>query len=119
MSGVLKTVHPDPQTSTGLMLWRVTNSWLCAILATLTPFDLTHVPFVLGCAHLDGSLSPSHAARPRGTWRDRSHDDLTGTLRSGGQGLHRTPPPSTETTPTLPPSAKTPPVSPSPWQPST
>ena len=47
MSGALNTAHPDPQTSTGLMLWRVTNSWQRTIRSALAPFDLTHVQFVL------------------------------------------------------------------------
>lgn len=47
MTGVFQTEHPDEQTSTGLMLWRVTNSWQRTIRAALTPFDLTHVQFVL------------------------------------------------------------------------
>ena len=47
MTGALDTAYPDPQTSTGLMLWRVTNSWQRTIRATLAPFDLTHVQFVL------------------------------------------------------------------------
>lgn len=36
-----------PEDSPGLMLWRVTNAWQAAQRATLTPFDLTHVQFVL------------------------------------------------------------------------
>ena len=47
MTGALDTAYPDPQTSTGLMLWRVTNSWQRTIRAALAPFDLTHVQFVL------------------------------------------------------------------------
>lgn len=47
MSGALDTAYPDPQASTGLMLWRVTNSWQRTIRAALAPFDLTHVQFVL------------------------------------------------------------------------
>lgn len=47
MTGTLDTSYPDPQASTGLMLWRVTNSWQRAIRASLAPFDLTHVQFVL------------------------------------------------------------------------
>ncbi len=45
--GALDTAYPDPQTSTGLMLWRVTNSWQRMIRHALAPFDLTHVQFVL------------------------------------------------------------------------
>lgn len=47
MIGALDTAYPDPQASTGLMLWRVTNSWQRAVRAALAPFDLTHVQFVL------------------------------------------------------------------------
>lgn len=47
MTGSLDTLYPDPKASTGLMLWRVTNSWQREIRATLAPFDLTHVQFVL------------------------------------------------------------------------
>ncbi len=47
MSGALDTTYPDPQTSTGFMLWQVTNSWQRTIRAALAPFDLTHVQFVL------------------------------------------------------------------------
>lgn len=46
-AGSLATSHPDPRASTGLMLWRVTNSWQRTIRAVLEPFDLTHVQFVL------------------------------------------------------------------------
>ena len=47
MTGVFDTDYPDPQASTGFMLWRVTNSWQRAIRSALAPFDLTHVQFVL------------------------------------------------------------------------
>ncbi|GAA3595059.1 MarR family transcriptional regulator [Klugiella xanthotipulae] len=47
MTGTLDTSYPDPQASTGLMLWRVTNSWQREIRATLAPCGLTHVQFVL------------------------------------------------------------------------
>ena len=47
MNGELHTNHPNEHTSTGLMLWRVTNSWQRTIRAALAPFDLTHVQFVL------------------------------------------------------------------------
>ena len=43
----LQSEHADPSASTGLMLWRVTNAWQRHIRAALTPFDLTHVQFVL------------------------------------------------------------------------
>lgn len=47
MNGALETSYPDPNASTGLMLWQVTNSWQREIRAALSPFDLTHVQFVL------------------------------------------------------------------------
>ncbi|MDI6023194.1 MarR family transcriptional regulator [Leucobacter sp. UT-8R-CII-1-4] len=47
MNGALETSYPKPSASTGLMLWQVTNSWQREIRATLAPFDLTHVQFVL------------------------------------------------------------------------
>ncbi|MDA3148015.1 MarR family transcriptional regulator [Leucobacter sp. UCMA 4100] len=47
MTGTLETSYPSPEASTGLMLWRVTNSWQREIRAILAPFDLTHVQFVL------------------------------------------------------------------------
>lgn len=47
MTGRLDTSHADPHDSPGLMLWRVTNAWQRVIRATLEPFDLTHVQFVL------------------------------------------------------------------------
>lgn len=47
MNGALKTLYPNPSASTGFMLWQVTNSWQREIRATLAPFNLTHVQFVL------------------------------------------------------------------------
>lgn len=47
MTVKLNTAHPDPSSSTGLMLWHVTNSWQRVIREALTPFNLTHVQFVL------------------------------------------------------------------------
>lgn len=47
MTPALRTAYADPGDSTGLMLWRVTNSWQRAIRAALAPYDLTHVQFVL------------------------------------------------------------------------
>jgi DNA-binding MarR family transcriptional regulator len=47
MTGALRSAHSDPQASTGLLLWRVTNSWQRTVRAALAPFDLTHVQFVL------------------------------------------------------------------------
>ena len=43
----LETEFDDASDSTGLALWRVTNRWQAAQRATLVPFDLTHVQFVL------------------------------------------------------------------------
>lgn len=56
-TGALDTSHRRPQDSTGLMLWRVTNSWQRTIRAALEPYDLTHVQFVLLAvlASLEGS----------------------------------------------------------------
>src|SRR4051794_41912041 len=47
MTGELRTAHAEADESPGLMLWRVTNAWQAAQRATLGPFDLTHVQFVL------------------------------------------------------------------------
>lgn len=63
MSGALDTAYPDPQSSTGLMLWRVTNSWQRRIRAALAPFDLTHVQFVL--LAMLASLEPSEQVTQR------------------------------------------------------
>lgn len=46
-TGRLTSEYATPSASTGLMLWRVTNSWQRAIRAALAPFDITHVQFVL------------------------------------------------------------------------
>lgn len=43
----LESVYADADSSPGLSLWRVTNSWQRVIRAALAPFDLTHVQFVL------------------------------------------------------------------------
>ena len=43
----LDTEFVNADDSTGLALWRVTNRWQAAQRATLQPFDLTHVQFVL------------------------------------------------------------------------
>lgn len=47
MTGSFESSFPDPNASTGLKLWRVTNSWQRTIRAALAPFDLTQVQFVL------------------------------------------------------------------------
>lgn len=43
----LASAFSSAEESTGLLLWRVTNRWQAAQRATLKPFDLTHVQFVL------------------------------------------------------------------------
>jgi DNA-binding MarR family transcriptional regulator len=43
----LATAHSGADDSPGLLLWQVTNRWQAAQRATLKPFDLTHVQFVL------------------------------------------------------------------------
>ncbi|WP_374008368.1 MarR family winged helix-turn-helix transcriptional regulator [Leifsonia sp. LS-T14] len=43
----LHTSFDGPQSSPGLLLWRVTNAWQRAIRTALAPHDLTHVQFVL------------------------------------------------------------------------
>ena len=43
----LATGFASAEESPGLLLWRVTNRWQAAQRATLKPFDLTHVQFVL------------------------------------------------------------------------
>ena len=43
----LDTAFADPEESTGLLLWQVTNRWQAAQRAALQPFGLTHVQFVL------------------------------------------------------------------------
>ncbi len=43
----LDTSYAGAAHSPGLLLWQVTNRWQAAMRATLVPFDLTHVQFVL------------------------------------------------------------------------
>jgi len=43
----LATEHDEADDSPGLLLWQVTNRWQAAQRATLKPFGLTHVQFVL------------------------------------------------------------------------
>jgi DNA-binding MarR family transcriptional regulator len=43
----LQTKHESADESPGLLLWQVTNRWQAAQRATLKPFGLTHVQFVL------------------------------------------------------------------------
>ena len=47
MTKGLATEHASPDESPGLLLWQVTNRWQAAQRATLKPFGLTHVQFVL------------------------------------------------------------------------
>lgn len=46
-SRALTSVHASAEDSTGLLLWAVTNRWQAVQRATLKPFELTHVQFVL------------------------------------------------------------------------
>jgi DNA-binding MarR family transcriptional regulator len=43
----LATAFRDAEESPGLLLWQITNRWQAAQRATLKPFGLTHVQFVL------------------------------------------------------------------------
>jgi len=45
--GGLHTEHASSDVSPGMLLWRVTHRWQAAQRATLKPFGLTHVQFVL------------------------------------------------------------------------
>ena len=47
MTRRLRSRFADAADSTGLALWQVTNAWQAAQRATLKPFGLTHVQFVL------------------------------------------------------------------------
>lgn len=47
MSRRLATAHAEADDSVGLLLWQVTNRWQALQRATLKPFGLTHVQFVL------------------------------------------------------------------------
>ncbi len=47
VDGGLHTEHASADASPGLLLWRVTHRWQAAQRATLKPFGLTHVQFVL------------------------------------------------------------------------
>lgn len=46
-SAGLDTQYADAEESPGLLLWQVTNRWQAAQRATLKPYGLTHVQFVL------------------------------------------------------------------------
>lgn len=43
----LATRHDSADDSPGLLMWQVTNQWQASQRATLKPFDLTYVQFVL------------------------------------------------------------------------
>jgi DNA-binding MarR family transcriptional regulator len=47
MTRKLASEHATADDSTGLLLWQVTNRWQAAQRATLKPYGLTHVQFVL------------------------------------------------------------------------
>lgn len=44
---ILKTDFSTPEGSPGFLLWQMSNKWQAAQRQALTPFDLTHVQFVL------------------------------------------------------------------------
>lgn len=43
----LASRFPSPEQSPGFMLWHLTHAWQRTVRAALTPYDLTHVQFVL------------------------------------------------------------------------
>jgi DNA-binding MarR family transcriptional regulator len=47
MARALRSEFTHVAESPGLLLWQVTNAWQAAQRAALSPFDLTHVQFVL------------------------------------------------------------------------
>jgi len=61
----------DAEQSLGLLLWQVTNRWQAAQRATLKPFDLTHVQFVLLASlawlQADGPVTQRQLADHAGT----------------------------------------------------
>ncbi len=66
----LDTEFESADQSTGLWLWRVTNTWQAAQRAALKPFDLTHVQFVLlaSLTYLDAEfVTQSELAAHAGT----------------------------------------------------
>lgn len=54
---MLDSSYPEEGASTGLVLWRVTNSWQRTVRAALAPFDLTQVQFVLLAVLCSADLS--------------------------------------------------------------
>lgn len=67
----LATGFEDAEQSPGLLLWQVTNRWQAAQRATLKPFDLTHVQFVLLASlawlQAEGPVTQRHLADHAGT----------------------------------------------------
>jgi DNA-binding MarR family transcriptional regulator len=67
----LATAFTTAEESTGLLLWQVTNRWQAAQRATLQPFGLTHVQFVLVAALTwlgsDGPVTQRQLADHAGT----------------------------------------------------
>lgn len=67
----LDTQFADSEESPGLLLWQVTNRWQAAQRATLKPYGLTHVQFVLlaSLAYLgvDGPVSQRDLAEAAAT----------------------------------------------------
>ena len=67
----LATQFEEAEQSPGLLLWQVTNRWQAAQRATLKPFDLTHVQFVLLASltwlQADGPVTQRHLADHAGT----------------------------------------------------
>jgi DNA-binding MarR family transcriptional regulator len=67
----LATGFSSEEESPGLLLWRVTNRWQAAQRATLKPFGLTHVQFVLLAAltwlGTDGPVTQRALAEHAGT----------------------------------------------------
>ncbi|HEX3731691.1 MAG TPA: MarR family transcriptional regulator [Mycobacteriales bacterium] len=63
----LRTEFGDADDSTGLMLWRVTNTWQAAQRRVLKPFGITHVQFVLlaSLTWLDGDAPVTQQALAR------------------------------------------------------
>ena len=67
----LETAYSSAEDSTGLLLWQVTNRWQAAQRATLQPFGLTHVQFVLTASlawlGVDGPVTQRQLADHAGT----------------------------------------------------
>jgi DNA-binding MarR family transcriptional regulator len=67
----LDTAFATAEESTGLLLWQVTNRWQAAQRATLQPFGLTHVQFVLTASlawlGADGPVKQKQLAEHAGT----------------------------------------------------